>query len=48
MILSSKQMDVTQAVLDGVNKSLKDVKLKASTKLRLMADPRFYIKALKH
>lgn len=31
VILSSKQMDITQAVLDGVNKSLKDVKLKAST-----------------
>lgn len=31
VILSGKQMDITQAVLDGVNKNLKDVKLKAST-----------------
>lgn len=31
VILSGKQMDITQAVLEGVNKSLKDVKMKAST-----------------
>ena len=31
VILSSKEMDITQAVFEGVNKKLKDVKLKLGT-----------------
>lgn len=31
VILSSKEMDITQSVFEGVNKNLKDVKLKTGT-----------------
>lgn len=31
VILSSKELDITQAVFEGVNKNLKDVKLKSGT-----------------